>query len=397
VTDRPGVEPLSAAAWTRVRTGVVGDLDRKRAMGSAADERPADRSRRRRWVQVGAVAAVACVAVLAGLALLGEQDPATWRVVTEDEPSHVAAGDAEIRVAARSSVVMHLDGSGNVSVDLERGSVECEVTPRAGRRPFSVRAGRVVVKVVGTLFSVKLRDKAVHVAVTHGTVEVLADGETHRVPAGAVWSNAAAGEAVAVAPAPGSDAEPDTVGGTPSAGAPAHPGLTLETEANAAGASNSGAQPGDRLIDEAAEGGQPPPAHAEEPGAAPEPDRVEDGAPGAAPRAVRPAKSEKASRPAKPRPVPRKAPKRLTAVQERRLFDKAQRMSASDPERAIELFSRVAEGSGTWAALALYAQADLELQRGKRAAARSLLRRYLNRFPRGPNADDARRSLEQSE
>ena len=52
-----------------------------------------------------------------------------------------------------------------------------------------------------------------------------------------------------------------------------------------------------------------------------------------------------------------------------------------------------ASGSGPWAANALFAEARLSAERGQREAARALLSAYLNRFPDGRNAADARALL----
>ena len=62
-----------------------------------------------------------------------------------------------------------------MTVVLERGRVECEVPPRNDRPPFSVEAGDVTVRVVGTHFSVaRSGSKDVEVDVQRGVVQVTA-------------------------------------------------------------------------------------------------------------------------------------------------------------------------------------------------------------------------------
>jgi TolA-binding protein len=70
-------------------------------------------------------------------------------------------------------------------------------------------------------------------------------------------------------------------------------------------------------------------------------------------------------------------------------YKAAERLEASDPAAAIAVYREVAEAGGPWAANALFAQARLELERGNRATAAHLLRRYLKRYPNGANRRDA--------
>jgi ferric-dicitrate binding protein FerR (iron transport regulator) len=78
----------------------------------------------------------------------------------------------------------------------------------------------------------------------------------------------------------------------------------------------------------------------------------------------------------------------------RELFEQAAALESSAPEAAVALYKQVAGGQGAWAANALYAQGRLEHARGKTAAASAILRRYLNRYPQGANAQDAQELLE---
>lgn len=78
-------------------------------------------------------------------------------------------------------------------------------------------------------------------------------------------------------------------------------------------------------------------------------------------------------------------------------FASAARLEASDPEAAIARYRQLAAGKGPWAANALYAQARLELERGRTARAATLLRRYREHHPRGTNAADVEALLQRLE
>jgi hypothetical protein len=75
-------------------------------------------------------------------------------------------------------------------------------------------------------------------------------------------------------------------------------------------------------------------------------------------------------------------------------FEKAARLEAADPEAALGMYRSLGKGKGRWAANALYAEARLELERGKPDRARAVLRRYLKRYPSGQNASDVRSMLD---
>jgi len=75
------------------------------------------------------------------------------------------------------------------------------------------------------------------------------------------------------------------------------------------------------------------------------------------------------------------------------LFQRAQRLEATAPERALRLYRQAARGSDGWAANALYAWGRLEIDLGHRDRGAATLRRYLERFPEGHNAADARELL----
>jgi hypothetical protein len=77
-------------------------------------------------------------------------------------------------------------------------------------------------------------------------------------------------------------------------------------------------------------------------------------------------------------------------------FERAARLEAEDPRAALKIYRSLAGGKGRWAANALYAQGRLELELGRRKAARAVLQRYLARHPNGLNKADVQSLLERS-
>jgi hypothetical protein len=80
------------------------------------------------------------------------------------------------------------------------------------------------------------------------------------------------------------------------------------------------------------------------------------------------------------------------------LFELAAQLEIRDPEAALRIYGELAAAppspaDGGWAASSLFAAARLEGERGHAAQSRDLCEAYLRRFPRGPNADDARTLL----
>lgn len=424
MTQRPEVEPLSAAAWARIRNGVVADLDRRRLAVAAAPASSAWRGRRGALALAGAAALAVGVALVVTGGSSEEPAAASWRVATEAEPSVVTLDGAEIRVAARSSVLVEVSDDGGVSLGLERGAVECEVEPRGPRPPLSVRAAGVLVEVVGTHFAVALRDSEVRVEVSRGVVRVLEQGREHRVGAGQVWSSAPSAGALPVESRRSSETRPSFASrgrpeskrtadssdsDAPSQAALDRAGATpLAAEADAARSSGAAgeasvgsgvAQPSPGGAPAASTEASSPRLEEEETArSSTSSGRVLKSAAGKRSNRARESSVAAPSKSKKRRQTARRSDEhRLSKREQRQLFARAQTLAATDSDAAIALFGRVARGAGTWAALALYAQADLELQRGNLATASSLLREYLRRFPHGRNAADARRSLEQIE
>jgi hypothetical protein len=112
--------------------------------------------------------------------------------------------------------------------------------------------------------------------------------------------------------------------------------------------------------------------------------------PPAPPAAPPPAPPRPARRPAKPARASR-APAAPTA---RERYEAAARLEQTRPEEALREYRALSAGDGAWAENALFAWARLELELGRRSAARATLRSYLRRYPRGSNAALARALLD---
>jgi hypothetical protein len=113
--------------------------------------------------------------------------------------------------------------------------------------------------------------------------------------------------------------------------------------------------------------------------------------------AAEPAEPEPASEPESAEPARGKRAAHVVAPRAQQRFERAARLEAKDPAAALAIYQQLARGKGPWAANALYAQARLELERGRPARAEPLLRRYLERHPQGMNAADVRQLLEQQQ
>lgn len=99
---------------------------------------------------------------------------------------------SRLTLSPRSRIAMEDTGSDDVTLALEEGRVECNVS-KDEKRLFSVLAGPVVVRVVGTRFSVErsnLDERGlVRVDVQEGVVEVSGpDGVRKHLSAGETWS-----------------------------------------------------------------------------------------------------------------------------------------------------------------------------------------------------------------
>ncbi|HUS64244.1 MAG TPA: FecR family protein, partial [Kofleriaceae bacterium] len=197
------VEPLSEASWSRVERAIFERLDAAQPSPLAGELHRAQKRRRRLFAVGGAlVAAAALVLVATNLIGRGPRGESS-RIVTAGAGSHVSYGEAALDVDPQSAVLLSGNDTAGVEVVLDRGGVTCEVAPRHGRPPFTVRAGAVRVRVIGTRFSVVRDGDSGRVSVVHGTVEVTVNGQVSLVHAGERWPQTVTGGVPAAhAPAP---------------------------------------------------------------------------------------------------------------------------------------------------------------------------------------------------
>jgi hypothetical protein len=203
--------PSSDARRDRVERRVFEQLAAVRVLERTDAVLPVERPSRRRWlVPAGAFALAAAAAAVFVLGRGGEapveQASVPSRIVTPvGGASRFSIGEeAVIDAGSDTSVeVQHVAGGG-ITLVLARGSVDCDVAPRAGRAPFRVVAGDVQVEVVGTRFTVA-KTLNTRVDVARGKVKVFAPGGSWLVAAGESWP---AVQAAVEPPAPATEADP---------------------------------------------------------------------------------------------------------------------------------------------------------------------------------------------
>ncbi|HEX6277558.1 MAG TPA: FecR domain-containing protein [Polyangiaceae bacterium] len=325
------VEPLSEQRWSKIERSLVSRL---------AAEASAEAMRRPRagfpWGRRAWLVAAALVGVLASAGLLAFSSSERLvaeqpsRITTGASASHLALSGLSLDVEPESAVVVGPETPQGLLIVVDRGTIVCDVAPRPQDAPLIVQAGAARVRVVGTRFSVTRLGESARVKVDEGVVEVSFRGGSARVGAGERWPSEATREPVA---------EPAVV---------ANDAPRPRPEGSARTAS-------------------PPPRSASTPvkaRTAPEPSLVESASPQKPP-----------------------APSRQA------LFEEATLLERSDPERAARLYANLQSGGDSWAQNALYAWGRLEATRGNRGEARRLLERYLERYPSGSNAEDARAVL----
>lgn len=342
----PPVEPMSDVAWSRVERGLWARID-----AGAADQAPTPAGPKRdgwRWWLVAApLAAAAIIAVVVGFRVMlpGSPDEPV-RVVSPrapaegpaPAPSSVSFDDSHIELDPDTALVTSHE-AGHSQVLLERGGAWFTVAPRRSRPEFVVRAGDAAVRVVGTRFRVARSDERIAVEVDHGVVDVQFRGRAVAIVAGRRWSS-------------DSPAQVSTLSGAPPAAAPAQ-----------------------------AEPAIPP--------AAPSPES-NDRPPAGPKRTPHPSKPAAAS---SPEPAPIELQREAAALdRERAEYERLAALEPRAPEAAQRGYMALASGTSRWAGLALYAAARLAADRHDRRA-ETLLGMYLQRFPSGPNAEDARRLL----
>lgn len=436
----PPVEPMSDVAWARVERGLWSRLDT-----GATNQLPVASRRRWLWVAVPTLAVAAVVTLLFATGLFGSRsevpvvaivDPVEpSRVVAGTAPSAVSFGDAHIDLAAQSAIVMSREGE-SPSVLLERGKATFAVAPRRDRAPFVVRAGDIVVRVVGTRFIVSRSDEQITVAVEHGLVDVQFRGQTHRIGAAQTWSSEAPDKVAMRTP----EIDPtgmggatdtntaDTTGttrdnaahtttGTPDAnadttdhresgaqdkntGAGKHTGKYTGTNPNAGAGKTTGANAdagksvgaGKATGTDKTIGTGKALATPDTRGTSP---AVPNTRTGSAPGRTSGSADKTSGMDTRtgPQPTHTVTPGTLTAKEtEATKYDRLVALERKDAAAALSGYLELSQGASKWAAVALYAAGRLAADRQDRRAA-TFLDIYLRRFPNGANANDARNLL----
>jgi FecR-like protein len=337
----PPIEPLSETAWARVERGVWSALDAERPTGSPSH------GARRWWIVAAPLAAAAAIAVVLFAVRrmpIALDEPS--RVVTGPAPSSVLFGDSHIELDAATALVMRHEAE-HPTVTLERGAAWFTVAPRKSRPAFIVRAGDAMVHVVGTRFRVLRSEERIAVEVDHGLVDVNFRGSEVEVGAGQRWSSDAPRRIMA------SRAAPAAVEPVP-----------------------------------------PVPAAAPPPDVPPAPPEVGP-APGRPHRPARPgspAHPAAGSAGARAEPLPGAHPDAPQVDRDGAEYDRLAALEAKSPDAALAGYRELARGTSRWADPALFAAARLAADRHD-PRAETLLGIYLQRFPTGANAADARQLL----
>ncbi len=346
----PSVEELSDLQWARIERGLWAKLDAEVVQVAPAPSLRVSSSWRVRGLAVGGALALAAVAALVlfwrkpkGVEELAE---APSRVMTRDSATTVSFADAAIEVSPQSAVLLSGGGERSAMVVLEAGRAGFRVAPR--KRPFLVVAGHATVRVVGTHFSVARDGEVVEVEVQEGEVAVQYLGHVHQVIGGQSWRSTEVKPVVQAAVLKDGGAAPQE-----SVEAPA-PQVERPRPREPRPAVPARREPVPPVQEEA------PPVQEEAPpvqAPAPVPVAPEDG-------------------------------------EARTAFAAATRLESAAPRDALRRYLSLAKRDDRWGANALYAAARLSLDIGEHAQAARLARAYLQRFPGGANAADARLLLE---
>ncbi len=230
--------PTSEARRDRVERKVFEQLAAVRVLDRSEAVLPEQpKPSRARWMFAGAGIAVAAAIALVLFASHGSTT-APADAQAQAAPSHIitpvggtsrftVGEEAVVDAGSDTSVEVQRD-NGGITLVLARGSVDCDVAPRAGRAPFRVVAGELAVEVVGTRFTVT-RTPSLRVDVARGKVKVTAPGGTWLVTAGESWTPSTVGASASVSvsdtpAAPTEEAKPltPTLALTPTAKPKAH-------------------------------------------------------------------------------------------------------------------------------------------------------------------------------
>ncbi|MGE0792531.1 MAG: FecR family protein [Sandaracinaceae bacterium] len=160
------------------------------ASGLERVERRLATTKRRRWrLAGGGVAGMAAIAAVVLLVTRAPDAPPSLMIAEGGAPPSVLpTGRTEFDDA--SAITLADDGAlgmrqtpGEVWLELERGRARFDVTPHGPRR-WTVHAGAMIVRVVGTSFTVTHDGGAASVVVHRGVVEVEVSARTRRLYAG---------------------------------------------------------------------------------------------------------------------------------------------------------------------------------------------------------------------
>ncbi|MCS3903714.1 transmembrane sensor [Methylohalomonas lacus] len=126
---------------------------------------------RNRWL--GAAAAVILVFVISSACLIAPSSVQTEYQTTRVEKNFTLPDGSQLLLAPGSRLSVAMSDSER-RIDLHRGSAVFSVSADP-ERPFDVNAANGRIRVVGTIFEVRI-DERVHVGVRRGAVDVLIDG-----------------------------------------------------------------------------------------------------------------------------------------------------------------------------------------------------------------------------
>jgi hypothetical protein len=409
----PPIEPLSEVAWSRIERGLWAQMDAGDTTGNTERISPSPRW----WIlATPLVAAAAIAAVVVGtrpspreVAITDE--PA--RVVSGSAPSAASFGDSHVELDANTAVVMSHE-SGHPTVLLERGAAWFTVASRKERPEFVVHAGDATVRVVGTRFRVARSDERIAVSVERGVVDVQFRGSVVEVGATQRWSSDTPGNISTLA---GATPPSEPIATTEPA---AKPATTPAAEPETAPATRPALPEPTRTPPESRSAGKPAPKLDARPeaklDARPEakldarPEPKLDARPEAKldtrPEAKLDARPEpkldarpEAKLDTRPeakldaRPEPKLGgPQAADIDHDRAEYDRLAALEPRDPATALAGYLTLARGTSRWADPALFAAARLAVDRHDQRA-ETLLGIYLQRFPSGANATDAKQLL----
>lgn len=115
-------------------------------------------------------------------------EPSEDGVPIGDHASHRLGDGTVVSVPAEGHAVISRPAQTRTVVDLERGTVELAVSPRAPGEQFEVTAGRFRFRVVGTRFRVAREATGLSLSVAEGRVEVVEKDQVLQVvEAGGTW------------------------------------------------------------------------------------------------------------------------------------------------------------------------------------------------------------------